>query len=275
LPVPARLGPILTLCFAVITLNGCGMARQIAKDGSPGGVEGGLASIDDPQKQQQLGDVLDGPAGEGLGRGFIRGATAEGIAMLTGATQPSARPTSNPAGADQNATIEPGGGTDRPAQSVRGVVRDAALGLNDAFAESGDGADGGLLSGTRDVLGTALKLAVTLAIVLGLLVAALALGIWFILAKARRAREEARLHEAGTARLLDALRAVEGRPWAPEFAMMLQNSLESSAERKHAKPSRGDARDDDDDEVKWESDHRDADARVARHPGRAERSERA
>jgi len=99
--------------------------------------------------------------------------------------------------------------------------------------------------------------------------------VWRVLAKARQAREEARLHEAGTARLLDALRAAEGKPWAPEFQATLRESLEHSADQ--AKPSRKRrAAAQDDEQTEWAREKRNGEEEGAKHVdgerrGRAER----
>lgn len=245
--VPRRSVLLLALLLPLTAAGCAGIAREVAREGSPGGVEGALSSADDPGKQQQLGDILDGPTGEGLGRGFTRGAVAEAVALAVGATQPSPRPTTSPSASNSEQTYAwaTADAPDRPTPTVRNVVRDAALGLNDAFAQPGhDGNDGGVLAGTRDVLGTIMSIALAVAAILVLLVVALALSVWHVLAKARTAREEARLHEAGTARLLDALRAIEGRPWAPEFQAVLRESLERPAEEvKRSKKQRTEGRD--------------------------------
>jgi hypothetical protein len=106
------------LLIAAAWTAGCAdTARQIARNATPGGIDGGLEALSRPENQRRLAILLDQPALEQAGRRLSRGAVA-GI-------QESLDLEALPDGAFRNSEFR--GGATRPAatQSIRAQISPA------------------------------------------------------------------------------------------------------------------------------------------------------
>jgi hypothetical protein len=194
----------LLLLTTTACLVGCGhAAKEVARDAMPGGVEGGLASMSQPQNQQRLADVVRGAGmdvvGNDLGRGMVHGVLAEVGLSPSGGQR---GPTTAPAGADAArpaAWTIAGGGPEAiqhaAAQTTRVVSREAVLGMRDAMREMGmvdaNGHPNVLGDRGRGTLGMGLTLLPLAAGALGLLVIVQAVCIALLLRRMRRDRPAA------------------------------------------------------------------------------------
>jgi hypothetical protein len=125
-----------------------------------------------------------------------------------------------------------------PAMDIgRGIADGMIEGAETKLRERGVIAADGSLSGAfidkpKGLIAGTLGVAGLIAIALGLLVIALATWLLIVLNKTRKAREEAKRHEADARRVSEVLHVARDRPWGKELEALLEEKQDPQRSRR-------------------------------------------